>query len=170
MSDKKLNNYAFIDSQNLNLGINKLNWKLDFRKFRVYLREKYGVSSAYMFIGFLPENQDLYASLQKAGYILIFKPVLFNNERQPKGNVDADLVLQAMIEFSNYNQAVIVSSDGDFYCLVKYLYEQNKLAKVISPDVRNCSKLLKKTAKEKIIFMDNLRGKLEYFPKEKSTA
>ena len=81
MSDKKLNNYAFIDSQNLNLGINKLNWKLDFRKFRVYLKEKYGVSSAYMFIGFLPENQDLYASLQKAGYILIFKLVLFNNEK-----------------------------------------------------------------------------------------
>ena len=170
MSDKKLNNYAFIDSQNLNLGINKLNWKLDFRKFRVYLKEKYGVSSAYMFIGFLPENQDLYASLQKAGYILIFKPVLFNNEKQPKGNVDADLVLQTMIEFDNFNQAIIVSSDGDFYCLVKYLYEKGKLSRVISPDVKNCSRLLKKTAKEKIVFMDNLRNKLEYITKEKSTA
>jgi hypothetical protein len=41
---------------------------------------------------------------------------------------------------------------------------------VISPDVQNCSKLLKKTAKEKIVFMDNLRRKLEYFPKQKSTA
>jgi uncharacterized LabA/DUF88 family protein len=170
MNNKKLNNYAFIDSQNLNLGVNKLNWKLDFRKFRIYLKEKYKVSSAYLFIGFLPENQDLYASLQKAGYILIFKPVLFNGERQPKGNVDADLVLQTMIEFSNYDQAIIISSDGDFYCLVKYLYEQKKLARVISPDVKNCSKLLKKTAREKIVFMDNLRSKLEYFPKEKSTA
>lgn len=170
MDNKQLNNYAFIDSQNLNLGVNKLNWKLDFKKFRVYLREKYRVSSAYMFIGFLPDNQDLYASLQKAGYILIFKPVLFNSKRQPKGNVDADLVLQVMIEFNNYDQAIIVSSDGDFYCLVKYLYEQNKLARVISPDVKNCSKLLKKTAKEKIVFIDNLRSKLEYFSKEKSTA
>ena len=170
MDDKKLNNYAFIDSQNLNLGVSKLNWKLDFKKFRVYLREKYRVSNAYMFIGFLHDNQDLYASLQKAGYILIFKPVLFNNKRQPKGNVDADLVLRAMIEFNNYDQAIIVSSDGDFYCLVKYLYEQNKLARVISPDVQNCSKLLKKTAKEKIVFIDNLKSKLEYFSKEKSTA
>lgn len=167
MDDKKINNYAFIDSQNLNLGVNKLNWKLDFKKFRVYLREKYRVSSAFMFIGFLPDNQDLYASLQKADYILIFKPVLFNSKRQPKGNVDADLVLQAMIEFDNYDQAIIVSSDGDFYCLVKYLYEQNKLARVISPDVKNCSKLLKKTAKEKIVFIDNLRSKLEYISKQK---
>ena len=53
---------------------------------------------------------------------------------------------------------------------MKYLYEQGKLARVISPDVKNCSKLLKKTAREKIVFMDNLRNKLEYKTKEKSTA
>lgn len=170
MDKNTKNNYAFIDSQNLNLGINKLNWKLDFKKFRIYLKEKYKVSQAFLFIGFIPENQDLYSSLQKDGYILIFKPVLFNSERQPKGNVDADLVLQTMIEFNNFDQAVIVSSDGDFYCLVKYLYEKGKLSKVISPDVKNCSKLLKKTAKERIVFMDNLRNKLEYITKEKSTV
>jgi len=170
MENKDKNNYAFIDSQNLNLGINKLNWKLDFKKFRVYLKEKYKVSQAFLFIGFIPENQDLYSSLQKNGYILIFKPVLFDCEQKPKGNVDADLVLQTMIEFDNFDQAIIVSSDGDFYCLVKYLYEKGKLSRVISPDVKNCSKLLKKTAKEKIVFMDNLRNKLEYIPKEKSTA
>jgi len=50
------------------------------------------------------------------------------------------------------------------------IYEKGKLSRVISPDVKNCSKLLKKTAKEKIVFMDNLRNKLEYIPKEKSTA
>jgi uncharacterized LabA/DUF88 family protein len=170
MDNKNINNYAFIDSQNLNLGINKLNWKLDFKKFRIYLKEKYKVSQAFLFIGFIPENQDLYSSLQKNGYILIFKPVLFDCDKKPKGNVDADLVLQTMIEFDNFDQAIIISSDGDFYCLVKYLYEKGKLSRVISPDVKNCSKLLKKTAKEKIVFMDNLRNKLEYIPKEKSTA
>ena len=36
---QKENNYAFIDSQNLNLGIQKLGWKLDYQKFRVYLTE-----------------------------------------------------------------------------------------------------------------------------------
>ncbi len=164
------NNYAFIDSQNLNLGIKELCWKLDFRKFRIYLKEKYKISHAFLFIGFLPDNQDLYASLQKAGYILIFKPTILDGEKKPKGNVDADLVLQAMIEYNNYQQAVIVTSDGDFYCLVKYLYERQKLAAVISPYIRKCSKLLKKTAKEKIFFMDNLRNKLEYRPKRKSTV
>lgn len=162
----KGNNFAFIDSQNLNLGIQSLGWSLDFKKFRIYLREKYQVGTAYLFIGYMPENQDLYAGLQKAGYILIFKPVLPDKEGQVKGNVDADLVLQAMIEYAKYNQAVIVSSDGDFYSLVKYLYEHGKLKIVMSPYIKTCSSLLKKSAKEKIIFMGNLRKKLGYTKKK----
>ena len=170
MANTKIKNYAFIDSQNLNLGVQSLGWKLDFHKFRVYLKEKYNVEVAYLFIGYIPENQDLYGSLQKNGYILKFKPVLPNKDGNHKGNVDADLVLQAMIDCNNQNfdKAVIVTSDGDFYSLVKYFYENEKLEKVISPYLRTCSSLLKKTAKEKLLFMDNLRAKLEY--KRKSTA
>jgi len=72
----KENNFAFIDAQNLNLGLQSLGWKLDWKRFRVYLKDKYQISTAYLFIGYLQENQDLYSSLQKAGYILIFKPEL----------------------------------------------------------------------------------------------
>lgn len=161
-------NYAFIDAQNLNLGIKSLGWDLDFKRFRVYLKEKYGVNVAYLFIGYIQQNQDLYASLQKAGYILIFKPVFPDKDGNVKGNVDADLVLQVMIDFPDYDKAVIVTSDGDFYSLVKYLNERNKLKVVLSPYIKTCSVLLKKSAKEKIVFMDNLRNKLEY--KRKSTA
>lgn len=154
--------YAFIDSNNVNLGIKDLGWKLDFRKFRIYLKEKYNVSVAYLFIGFVPTNQDLYSSLQKAGFVLIFKPTLPDKDGNVKGNIDADLVLQAMIDYKNYDKAILISSDGDFYSLVKYLYERKKLACAMSPYVKACSILLKKSAKEKIVFMDNLRKKLAY--------
>lgn len=70
------NNYAFIDGQNLHLGVQKLGWKLDYRKFRVYLEEKYSVQRTYIFIGFLPSNQELYARLQRAGFVLKFKPTV----------------------------------------------------------------------------------------------
>lgn len=63
------NNYAFIDSQNLNLGVQKLGWKLDYRKFRVYLLEKYAVQRAYIFIGFTSLNQGLYDRLQESSRI-----------------------------------------------------------------------------------------------------
>ena len=165
-----IKNYAYIDSQNLNLGIRSLGWKLDYKRFRVYLREKYNVDVAYFFIGYIPENQDLYDSLQKAGYILKFKPVLPDKDGKHKGNVDADLVLQAVIDFyaKKFDQALIVTSDGDFYSLVKFLYKNNRLLHVMSPYVKTCSSLLKKTARERIVFMDNLREKLEY--KSKRTA
>jgi uncharacterized LabA/DUF88 family protein len=166
----KENNFAFIDSQNLNLGIKNLGWLLDFKKFRFYLKEKYGVSVAYLFIGYVPENNNMYAALQKAGFILKFKPVLPNKDGSHKGNIDADLVVQAMIDCfeNNFDKALIITSDGDFYSLVSYLYDHNRLKAVMSPHFNNCSTLLKKTAKEKIVFIYNLRKKLEY--KRKSTA
>ncbi|MFH1662122.1 MAG: NYN domain-containing protein [Candidatus Falkowbacteria bacterium] len=156
------NNYAFIDSQNLNRGILSLGWKLDYSRFRRYLKEKYNISVAYLFIGYIPENQDLYSSLQSVGYQLVFKPTLSDGDSEVKGNVDADLVLQVMLDYKKFDKAIIVSSDGDFYSLVKYLYKQNKLKFVMSPYIKTCSTLLKKTAKEKIVFMANLRQKLEY--------
>jgi hypothetical protein len=57
------NNYAFIDSQNLNLSINDQGWKLDFKRFRIYLKDKYGVTKAFLFIGYIATNQALYTKL-----------------------------------------------------------------------------------------------------------
>lgn len=160
---KSLKNYAFIDSQNVNLGIRDLGWKLSWNKFRVYLKEKYGVETAYMFIGYMEENQDLYLSLQKGGYVLIFKEILHNKEGFVKGNCDAELVLQAMIDYDKYEKAVVVSGDGDFACLVRHLKKQNKLAKVLVPNARCYSALLKKAAAEEYLdYMNNLKSKLFY--------
>ena len=155
-------NYAFIDGQNLNLGVQDLGWKLDFKKFRVYLREKYKVEKSYYFIGYMVGMSDLYASLQSYGYILIFKPTLKKPDGSVKGNCDAELVLQTMIEFDKYEQAIIVSGDGDFACLVKYLNEKGKLRCLLVPNAQKCSALLKKPSAGKMVFLDGLRGKLEY--------
>jgi len=159
---KKENNFAFIDGQNLNLGIKSLGWKLDFSRFRRYLKEKYSVTTAYYFIGYVSGNQDLYLFLQKAGYVLMFKPTIPDDDGNVKGNIDTDLVLQAMIDYHKYDKAVIVSSDGDFYSLVNYLYKKNKLEYDISSYKATCSSLLKKSAKEKIVFIDNLQKKLSF--------
>ena len=140
--------YAFIDSQNLNLGVKSQDWILDFAKFRVFLKEKYHVEKAYLFIGQLAGNELLYASLQEYGYILIFKPTLERKMGKKiivKGNVDAELVLHTMIQYKNYDRAIIVTGDGDFHCLVEYLEGKNKLYKIIVPN-RKYSSLLRKFA------------------------
>jgi uncharacterized LabA/DUF88 family protein len=158
---KELTNYAFIDSQNLNLGVRHCGWVLDFKRFRVLLKEKYAVKVAYVFIGYLSSNQALYTFLQHCGYTLVFKEVV-HQEGKPKGNVDAELVLQAMIDVDRYAQAVIVSGDGDFACLVRYLDDQSKLLRVLAPNRAKCSHLLHKAAGGRIAYIEDLRAKLEY--------
>ncbi|MBU2574465.1 MAG: NYN domain-containing protein [Elusimicrobia bacterium] len=147
--------------QNLNLSIRNMEWKLDYSKFRVYLKDKYHVAKAFLFIGYIPQNQALYANLQQQGFILIFKPTLALPSGGVKGNVDAELVLHAMIELPNYEKAVIVTSDGDFYCLADYLIRKGKLIKLIIPDRNKYSSLFRKLMRY-IVFMNDLRGKLEY--------
>lgn len=139
------NNYAFIDSQNLNLGIKDQGWQLDFIRFRVYLKDKYHVGKAFLFIGYLVGNESLYTHLQQAGYIVIFKPTLTIRRGKKfivKGNVDAELVLHVMIEFACYNKAVIVTGDGDFHCLIEHLIGKKKLARLLVPNRKKYSQLL----------------------------
>lgn len=158
----KQNNYAFIDSQNLNLGVKAANWELDFGKFRLFLRNKYGVSKAFLFIGYVPGNSKLYTYLQSRGYIVIFKNVMSIKKRNVityKGNVDAELVLHSMIEFQNYSKAIIVSGDGDFYCLAEYLDNKNKLEKIIVPNGRYSSLLRKYSSY--IVSLEHHKNKLK---------
>ena len=159
MSPKEKTIYAFIDSQNLNLGISNtitkssgrklyIGWKLDFSRFRKYLKDKYNVSRAYLFIGYIPQNKDLYKYLENSGYIIIFKPTLnqkIKEKRITKGNVDSEIVLYSSAKFINdYDKAVFVSGDGDFYCLYEYLIEKNKLEKILIPNKYSYSSLLRK--------------------------
>ena len=154
--------YAFIDTQNLNLAILDQGWKLDFGRFRRYLKDKYKVEKAYLFIGYVAGNEFLYAYLQKVGYVLVFKPTLVGKKRKEayvKGNVDAELVLHSMIEFPNYDEAMIVSGDGDFHCLIEYLEKEGKLHSVLIPNHRKFSALLRKFRKH-FIFIHSLEKKL----------
>jgi len=154
-----MNNYAFIDSQNLNLGVKSQGWRLDWKKLRQYLRNKYHISNAYLFIGYLPGNESLYTSMQEMGYIVILKPTMELPGGTVKGNVDAELVLHTIIELKNYDKAIIISGDGDFYCLIEYLLAQNKLLRLITPN-KNYSKLLRKF-NNSIIRLDVLKSSLE---------
>ncbi len=156
--------YAFIDSQNLNLGIRTLGWQIDYKKFRLYLKNKYDVDRAFMFIGLVANNQQLYTMLQASGFILIFKPTVqyFENGKQTvKGNVDAELVLHAAaIEYSNYDKAIIVSGDGDFACLAQFLESKDKLLHIFTPNHRY-SQLLKPHSKY-IVKLSSLKTTLEH--------
>jgi uncharacterized LabA/DUF88 family protein len=175
------NNFAFIDGQNLYKGIK--GWKLDYKKFLVYLKDKYNVKQAYLHIGFKNQYIDLYTKLQEQGFILNFKPTLQDNKncnnkkdknyKTSKGNVDVDLAVKTLIWRWKYDKAVIITSDGDFDTLVSFLNNKNKLKIVLSPNKQFCSSLLQIAAESKIDYIENIKDKVregKIKKKQKSTA
>src|SRR4030042_1094416 len=156
-------NYAFIDGQNfykslqsLEKEVEALEVELDLGEFRVYLMEKHGVEVAYYFIGYVPECKNLYDQLRAQGYELRFKEVA-NREGEIKGNVDVNLTLQSMIDYKSYAKAVIITSDGDYACLVEYLHDKGKLDCLIACSRGGCSYLLRKLhSKIRIFYLDDI--------------
>ncbi|PID31848.1 hypothetical protein CR970_03720 [Candidatus Saccharibacteria bacterium] len=186
--------FAFIDSQNLNLGVQKFGWKIDWRKFRRFLTDKYGVTKAFMFIGYIPENEALYEQMHDAGYLVVLKPTFDmtrlrpedleklraaeghatpkgdgdKEDKQVKGNIDAELVLWAMKEMSNYEKAIIISGDGDFYSLVEYLVGKKRLKHVLVPSAHYSS--LYNQFDEYVERLDAYKRQLSYRPRRKKPA
>jgi uncharacterized LabA/DUF88 family protein len=156
-----------------------MNWQ----KFRKWLTDEYGVTKAYMFIGYVPEFEAMYEQLHQLGYSIVLKPTFDMTrvqdeepketkhgepepEKRPvKGNIDAELVLWAMKDFNTYDKAIVVSGDGDFFCLVEYLDEQKKLLKLLAP-TRKYSSLYNKY-EQYVERLDHHRRQLEYRDRRK---
>lgn len=160
---KSENNFAYIDGANLHKGVENLGWRLDYKRFRIWLKDKYKVSQAYIFIGLVPKYKDIYTSLQEAGFTLVFKETTYDGEGKIKGNCDADLVLKATRDaYENvFNKAILVSSDGDYAGLVNFLKERDKFLAIISPAAsKRCSILLKRI-NTRIAYLDDQKSLLK---------
>lgn len=159
---KKLdNNFAYIDGANLHKAIQESGWELDYGRFRVWLKDRYQVEKAYLFIGLITKNRLLYKYLQEAGFILIFKETTYDSNGKPKGNCDAELVLNAVRDFyeNNFDNVVLVTGDGDFACLANFFLEKRRLKLIVSPDSKKCSYLLRRI-QVAITFLNGLKIKL----------
>lgn len=161
-----MKNLAFIDGQNLYMSTIKCDWKIDHIKFRIYLKDKYNVENAYYFIGYHSEDEDkLYKKLESAGFILVFKNHGKFLSFKKKGNVDIDIVFHIMknlFENINFDKVILVSGDGDYFGLVKYLIEKNRFYKILLPNKATASSLYKRLRTSRFDYLDNLKVYIEY--------
>ncbi len=163
-----MNNYAFIDGQNLHLGTLSAGWKIDLFKFRRYLKEKYKVTEAYYFLGAINElENELYTNIQKAGFILVFKKHSLEMLTKKKGNIDTDLVFLVMKKLCKneiQDKVVLVTGDGDYIKIVDFLIEENKFEKILLPNFKKSSSLYKKLGNKFFVDLSypDIRKKIEY--------
>jgi uncharacterized LabA/DUF88 family protein len=173
----RLNNYAFIDGTNLHLTYEYLGWKINYQKLRNYLTKKLDITVAYYFLGNTIASEPICQNLDSYGYTIKKKePTYFSDEEKycpyclgmispelprHKSDCDSFMTMDVMENLTSFNQAVIITSDGDFDNLVTKLYHQNKLKLVFAPCRDGCSNLLIKAANRKIAFIDDFRNELE---------
>ena len=145
-----MDNQAFIDGQNLRLGTLHAHpaWRVDIYKLRRYLREKYHVTTAYYFLGaYCQEQQNLYHQLRKAGFRLYFREHSASLNSKKKGNVDTDIVfamMRELVENRVSGRFILVSGDGEYCQVVKYLIDKRKFVKLLAPSRKNLSSLYRR--------------------------
>ncbi|MEK7644890.1 MAG: NYN domain-containing protein [Patescibacteria group bacterium] len=172
-AENDTHNIAFIDGQNLHFGTKETGWSIDHKRFRTYLLEKYHITEAYYFLGFISDNVgDLYDSLQKAGFILSFREHSAALKGSKKGNVDTDIVFSVMkqlVENEPVKQIFIVSGDGDYIKLVDYLIGKKRFGKMLFPNRKFASSLYKKFGGEFFDYLEepDVRAKIAYDQKQK---
>ncbi len=168
-----MNNQAFIDGQNLYMNTKANSWTVDLVRFRVYLKERYSVEKAYYFLGAVGEdNQDLYEKIQTAGFILVFREHSQSMIGKKKGNVDTDIVFTVMSKIADkepFDNVILVSGDGDYYKMVKYLIGKERFAKLLAPNRHSTSSLYRPFTPKYVDFLDNagVKNKIEYKKKKK---
>ncbi len=73
----------------------------------------------------------------------------------------AFMAVFAMKNLANFDKALIVTSDGDFEPLVNELKERGKMQIVLSVKRKWCSHLLKESAAGNIVFLDEVKSKIQ---------
>ncbi len=162
----KVMNIAYIDGANLDKNLkNHLGWQLDYKKFRIWLEDKYCVAKSYIFLGHIPSYGNLYRYLEYCGFALVFKETIYTAYGKPKGNCDSDLIVQAMTDLyeGDLLKAVVVSSDGDYTPLIKVLSAKEKIQVILSPGTPETCSLLLKRIGVPIAYIGDHRSILERF-------
>jgi hypothetical protein len=72
-----------------------------------------------------------------------------------------------MKEMSNYEQAIIVSGDGDFYCLIEYLESKNRLKLLLTPSGHYSN--LYNRYEQYVVQLDKFRRQLAYHDRHKGS-
>lgn len=137
---------AYIDASNLKFWTLEDNWDLDYKSFRSWLRDKFWVNKAILFMWLVPKYANLYNYFQSIWYEIIFRPTLTNKDWKTKWNVDWELILQISSDFyeEKLEKAILVSWDWDYHCIVKFLKNKKVPIYIVSPNSSHLSYLLKK--------------------------
>ena len=98
-----------------------------------------------LLIGRHLQRVRFYEHLKKFGYKLYLKPVkLYEQEdstTKRKANCDVDMAFHLMKEKDNFDRVIVLSGDGDFLPILKYLRKQGKEVIILARGPRTAKEI-----------------------------
>jgi len=105
-----------------------------------------------------------YIKIEKFGYKLVLKPVktFYDTDGLPmrKANCDVDMAFYLMRDHNEFERAMILSGDGDFLPVLKFLRENKKEILILARGQRTAREM-KRFAGDKFLDFEYLRERLK---------
>ncbi|MEI6042574.1 MAG: NYN domain-containing protein [bacterium] len=117
------------------------------------------------FIKKLIQRAKFYSKLEFFGYKVFLKPVKHfggTGLSQSKANCDVDLTIEVMKNIKLFDRAIVMSGDGDFLPLYKYMEQQGKEVFIISRTSRTAKEVRLHLASIRFIEIGTLRKQIEF--------
>lgn len=155
--------YAFIDASNIIYGARDQGWKIDLKKLLLYLKQKFSASKSFFYYGKdskSAQKEAFLRKLKKFGYTLRVKEIK-RYGRKSKANCDVDLTRDMLLKMKEYQRALVLTGDGDFAPLLKYLISKKRRIIIISSP-KSTAREIRQIAGDEHIDFGSLRGLLEY--------
>ena len=160
--------YAFVDAANIIYrDAEPSPWKIDLKKLIKYLRERFIASRVLYFGGVDHQNRtqiDLYRKLESWGYELHLNSVKrFVNQQGKwylKADVDSRMTFEMMRLLPEYDRAVVLTGDGDFFWVLQCMRYSKDVFLLASH--RKTASELKRLFQHKCISLEDAREWLEY--------
>src|SRR3989304_6387298 len=145
---------VFIDSGNFYFYEKNLGWQIEFGKLMAYLKNETRLWKVFFYIAFDPENEKqkkFIEFLKTRGFFVRAKEIKYIKYKPEqeavkagfhKGNIDVELVIDAIQNKTRYDTFVLFSGDSDFAPLITYLKNGGKKCFVFSVKTNVSKELL----------------------------
>ena len=155
--------YAFIDASNIHYGSKDAGFTVDYAKLKSYLTSRFSVSRLFYF-GAIDEAKEeeliFKEELLSLGYELKLVHLKIFKDGRKKADTDSRMTFEMMKMLDEYDRAVVLSGDGDFYWILEYIRgvkEKVWLIGMASRTARDLTKLFGSN----FIHLGNVRKSIE---------
>jgi uncharacterized LabA/DUF88 family protein len=164
LSVTKVFYYAGIDVEAYKEEGKEINLEKLVKYFSEKTLEKGKTEAETITLGRQLERAKFYRDLKKFGYELRIKPTKTFTSAEgtttTKANCDVDLTFDMMRYMSQYNEAVVLSGDGDFAPIVEYLVKKHKKISVLARSERTAREM-RELAGENFVDFKSIRKEIE---------